>query len=295
MNTAMQYQSATGSINPATTRVLPKHLDTFYDEKYQAMWYYMQAKPRPCFTPHLLQEIRQFQVTMAERTRTGLAQPANYLILASKIKGIFNLGGDLNLFRNLIVQRDRAGLLKYAKACIDVLYPNAVGLDCGLTTISLAQGDALGGGFEAAMSSHVLIAERSSKLGLPEVLFNLFPGMGAYSFLSRRLGETRAERMILSGKLYTAPELYEMGVVDVLAEDGQGELAVYKYIKEETRRSNAHRALRAAKRHCNPVTYEELMGIAEVWVDAALSLEPRDLKMMERLVAKQTGRSAVTA
>ena len=37
-------------------------------------------------------------------------------------------------------------------------------------------------------------------MGLPEVLFDLFPGMGAYSFLVRRLGPAQAERMILSGE-----------------------------------------------------------------------------------------------
>jgi DSF synthase len=44
-----------------------------------------------------------------------------------------------------------------------------------MTTISLVQGDALGGGFEAALTSDVIIAEESAQMGLPEILFNLFP------------------------------------------------------------------------------------------------------------------------
>ncbi len=160
-----------------------------------------------------------------------------------------------------------------------------------ITTIALVQGDALGGGMEYAISSDVLIAERSAKMGMPEILFNLFPGMGAYSFLSRKVGAVQAERMILGGSLYSAEKLHEMGIVDVLAEDGQGKQAVLDYIHKAERAQNGYRAFRQAKLYCNPVTYEELMNITTVWVDAALHLEEKSLRMMERLVSRQTARS----
>ena len=150
------------------------------------------------------------------------------------------------------------------------------------------QRDALGGGFEFALSSNVLIAERSAKMGMPEILFNLFPGMGAYSLLSRKIGSALAEKMILGGKLYTAEEMYNLGVVDLLAEDGEGEKAVFEYIKKENRASNGYRAFRQAKHHCNPVTYDELKKITTIWADAALNLNDKDLRMMERLIARQS-------
>jgi len=96
----------------------------------------------------------------------------------------------------------------------------------------------------------------------------------------------------LSGKIYSAEELYEMGVVDVvdvLAEDLQGEMAVYDYVRKEDRSANGYRALRAAKERVNPVSYKELIDVADIWVDAALRLEPRDLRMMGRLVTRQIG------
>ena len=159
-----------------------------------------------------------------------------------------------------------------------------------LTTISLIQGDALGGGFEAALSSNVIIAERGVKMGLPEVLFNLFPGMGAYSLLSRKIGYAAAEEMILSGRLYSAEQLHEMGVVDILAEKGEGEVAVYRYIKNASRASNTFKSMQKLKDICNQVSYEELMNIAKVWTDAALKLTSRDLRMMERLVKRQNNK-----
>ena len=263
-------------------------LDIEYDFQNQLAWYRMNATPRPCFTPQLLLEISKWFHELA--TNQALTQ-INYVVLASESKNIFNLGGDLKLFYQYIKNNDRTGLLHYAMACIDVLYLNNVGLNNQTTTISLVQGDALGGGFEAAISSDVLIAERSSKMGMPEILFNLFPGMGAYSFLSRKIGGAKAEKMILSGKLYSAEEMFDLGIVDVLVEDGMGEQAVYDYIKKENRARNGFQALRQAKRHCNPVTYEELKNITTIWVDAALNLSDKDLRMMQRLVHRQSAKT----
>ena len=115
--------------------------------------------------------------------------------------------------------------------------------------------------------------------------------MGAYSLLSRRLSSASGEKIILSGKVYTAEELYELGIVDILADDTHGDLAVYDYIKKENKAKNGYRAFRAAKNCVNPITYDELIKISRVWVDTALRLEPRDLRMMERLVSRQSRRS----
>ena len=135
-----------------------------------------------------------------------------------------------------------------------------------------------------------MIAERGTKMGFPEILFNLFPGMGAMSLLGRKIGYNQAEKIILSGKLYTAEEMFELSVVDVLAEPGSGEQAVYEFIRKESRQRNGALALRAAREISQPISHDELMRIADIWVDAALRLEAKDLRMMERLVKRQNGR-----
>jgi DSF synthase len=211
----------------------------------------------------------------------------HYLVLASQIPGVFNLGGQLALFRELIRNGDRHALMHYAKMCIDAMDSRIRHCDSPLITISLVQGDALGGGFEAALTSDIIIAERSSQLGFPEILFNLFPGMGAYSFLARKIGPVQAEKMILSGKLYSAEELHGAGLVDMLVEDGEGEVAVYDYVRKQARRSNGYMAVQKAKQRFNPVSYQELMDITKVWVDAALLLTEKDLKVMDRFVRSQ--------
>ena len=46
-----------------------------------------------------------------------------YTVLASRMPGIFNLGGDLRRFAELIRNQDRATMDAYAQACIDVQHP----------------------------------------------------------------------------------------------------------------------------------------------------------------------------
>ncbi len=263
-----------------------KQLTPRYDADLQCMWYEMHASPRPCFTPALLEESSDFLEQLGYAIRSKQIA-VSYLVLSSNVEGVFNLGGDLDLFRQHIGRQDREGLLDYAKACIDILYLNSAHLHLPLTTISLVQGSALGGGFEAALSSSVLIAEKGTEMGLPEILFNLFPGMGAYSLLSRKLDFRRAEELITAGRLFSAEELFELGVVDVLAEVGEGKQAVSQYIRRHRRASNGLQAISRVREYLNPLTYGELMDVANIWVDAALNLTSRDLRMMGKLVGAQ--------
>jgi DSF synthase len=262
-------------------------LKTHYDPTYRVSWCLMKATPRPCFTNELLSDFHEYIRVVKQEMRESQGEKYDYIVVGSDIPGVFNLGGDLNLFRNYIESNNRDGFFNYAIRCIDILHENINHLDCDLTTIALVQGDALGGGFESALASNVIIAEKGAKMGLPEVLFNLFPGMGAYSLLSRRVGTSKAEKIILSGKLYTAEELYDMGVIDILAEKGEGEVEVYKYIKAANRYSNSYSAMRKVRDVCNNISYDELIDIAKIWTDAAFKLTAKDLKMMGRLIKQQ--------
>ena len=264
-----------------------RHLKTHYDERYKISWCLMKSEPRPCFTTQLLSEFHEYIRVVKEEMRESQGQRYDYIVVGSGIDGVFNLGGDLSLFKEYIENNDRDALFNYAIRCIDILHENINHLDCDLTTIALVQGDALGGGFESALASNVVIAEKGARMGLPEVLFNLFPGMGAYSLLSRRVGTSMAERIILSGRLYTAEELYDMGVIDILAEKGEGELEVYNYIKSANRYSNSYNAIRKVRDICNQISYDELIDIAKIWTDAAFKLNDKDLKMMGRLIRRQ--------
>ena len=270
-----------------------QQITTRFDSEFGVMWSFMQPEPRPCFNKICLEDLLHYhhyvQNSNGEIFVQGKMQKINYSVLASGMEGVYNLGGDLSVFRDLILAKDREHLFEYAKLCIEsiwILY----NMQAPVTTISLVQGQAMGGGFEGALSTHIMVAEKSALMGLPEVMFNLFPGMGALSFLSRKIGMQAAEKMVRSGKVYTGEELYQMGVVDVLAEDGQGEYALNNWIKKNHRSLNSFQAINRAKQRVNPLTIAELYDITNIWVDAALRLDERNLKVMERLVRAQNSK-----
>lgn len=284
---------ATQPISTGVEMSFSPQLRAKFDKDTRAMWMRWAPEPRPCFNPSLLADIRAFQEYLSGTGGTidcyGEEHPIEYVVLASGSPGVFNLGGDLDLFKQLIDARDRQGLLRYGRACIDVLYRQYIGHELPLTTVSLIQGECLGGGFEAALSSDVLIAEKNARFGFPEIIFNLFPGMGAYSFLERRIGQRGAEEIITSGKIYTAEEMAAQGVVDVVAENGNGEAEVAALIRRRSRSRNGFAALTQVRRRVQRIEFSELLDVVQIWVDSALKLNSRDLKLMQRLVSRQNG------
>lgn len=263
---------------------------TRYDSETSTIWCWMHPEPRPCLNAALIDELVQLQqqlTTTYNKQNPDTIWPFRHLILASKIPGIYSLGGDLALFRQYIINNEADRLKDYAYKCINLLHRNINNLDLPITMLSLVQGEALGGGFETALSCDVIIAERSTQMGFPEILFNLFPGMGAYNLLTRRIGSALAERIILSGKTYSAGELYDMGVIDVLAEDGEGVQATEEYLKSHNQSHNTIRAMKKIRQIVHPISQQTLYDIVDIWIEAAMDLSEKDLAKMERLLHLQ--------
>ncbi|MCC6378405.1 MAG: crotonase/enoyl-CoA hydratase family protein [Burkholderiales bacterium] len=271
-------------------------LETRFDRALGIYWAWMDPKPQHNFNPALLADIAGYLDSIENSAGTmnddrGESGEIRYAVIASKAPGVYNLGGDLALFKAAIQRRDRAALVRYGRDCVDILYRWWHNCHQPITTISLVQGDALGGGFECALSTSVLVAEEDARMGFPEILFNLFPGMGAYSFLSRKVGRRITEELVTSGRMYSARELYDLGVVDVITPNGTGQAAVESYVRKHSRSGNGRRGIESVAREMNPLTHEELMRVVELWADAALKLSERDLRMMDRIVRAQQRRA----
>jgi len=266
-------------------------LITDFNEELGIMWCYMNPFPRPCFTPQLLNDLSGFLHVMRNKVSSDIrltGRPTiKYIVFGSYKPGAFSLGGDLALFTECINAGDSDRLSKYMRLSIEVMYSIYTNMDIPITTISLIRGNALGAGFEGALSCDYMIAEKNVQLGFPEVLFNMFPGMGAYSFLARRIDPVRVERMILSGRIYTAQELHEMCLVDVVADTGYGEVEVENFIKKLEKSKNTRAAILKIRNMINPVSFEEMLRIGELWVESAMSLSAKELKTMQRLVRSQ--------
>lgn len=265
--------------------------DVDYDPIHKALWTVMKPMGVPCCNQNMVEEFhhsfQQLQSSGGEVLHDGEWHPVHYSVVASRHPTVFNLGGDLALFLTLIRARNRDALDHYAQLCVNTIYMRAMNFNAPLITISLVQGDAMGGGFEFALSSDVIIAEQGARMGLPEVMFNLFPGMGAYSLLSRRVGPKMAEEMMMSGNIYQAEDLHRMGIIDILVPRGDGEKAVDEFIRKRGRRFNAIRAIYQCRQYVNPVSRDELMNIANLWVDAVLRLDDADMHIISHLLRSQ--------
>ena len=168
-----------------------KQIEVRFDPERATAWTYLKPSGAPCFNLGMLEELRAHDSAIescgGRVLYEGDLHQIHYYVGGSRIEGIFSLGGNLANLVLLIKSRDHDTLMHYAKLCVDNMYQRICSYGSPMTTISLVQGEALGGGFETALSSNVIIAERRSRMGLPEILFNLFPGNGAYSLLARRV------------------------------------------------------------------------------------------------------------
>jgi len=263
-----------------------EQLEVSWDDPTGTLWTFMRPRGRPSYNLDLLEDFHAWQrgiLAAFEQQPNDL----RYLLLGSRTPGVFNLGGDLDFFAAKIRERDRQALVAYGESCVRILHRNINCLGLPMLTIGLAQGDALGGGFESLLSFNVIIAERDAKFGFSENIFGLFPGMGAYSLVARRVGAAFAEEMMLSGRIYTAAEMKDAGLIHILAEPGQGIAEARDFIQRNKRRHMGSRSIYQIGREVNPVTLEELSRVVQVWADACLQLRDRDLKVMQRLVAAQ--------
>lgn len=266
-----------------------KCLEFAVSHEAKTLWCHMRPAGRPNFSHVMLDDLLRMKnaIRCIPQTDRSGAPSLEFFVLASRVPNVYNFGGDLEFFCACIRSGRREHLRAYAYACIDALFANHTGYDRDLTAIGLVQGEALGGGFEAALSCDVIIAEKHARFGLPEVRFNLFPGMGAYSFLARRLGGSKAQQLILSGKIFSAAEMADLGIVDVLVESGDGEAAVKDYVARNRSKHRACAAFSRVRRRVNPVTFEELRDVTDIWVDAAFRLSEQDMRKMTKIATAQ--------
>lgn len=260
----------------------------YYEAERRTVWMMLRAQPRPCFNHALIEEIMNMSWLVRQ---SGFA--VDFWVTGSLVPDMYNTGGDLRFFVECIQNGRREALRAYARACVDCVHAASRGFDTGAITLAMVEGSALGGGFEAALAHHFVLAQRDARLGFPEIAFNLFPGMGGYSLVARRAGMKLAEELIYRGESHTAEWHEQYGLVDVLFEPGQGYVSTRTFIDTLQPKLNGVRAMLRARQRVLQLPRSELMDITEDWVDAAFCLEPKDIAYMERLVMLQNRHNAV--
>jgi len=282
---------------PASQRQISKRLEVEMDMSLSnTLWVTMKKNPTGAiqnFSLPLLHDLATLVHTIKENghhwNHEGHLEPIQYAVMRSEHPDYFNLGGDLKHFRDCIKRQDKIGLYQYSKLCLDTMHEWATSSNQSMTTIALVQGRALGGGFESALSADFLIAEEHSEFGFPEIMFGLFPCTGGMSLLARRVGVHQAERMMTNARVYSAPELKEMSIIDEICPRGAGNRTVTKFIADHAKRRVARLMLQRSRYRIAPLDYAELLTVVNEWVSIAMKLSASELRAMDVLIMMQDG------
>jgi len=86
-------------------------------------------------------------------------------------------------------------------------------IDMGIPSIAKISGQCLGGGLELALVCNILFADKTAKLGQPEIVLGVFPPPASL-ILPMKIGNARAEEFLITGKTITAVEGMQMGFVN---------------------------------------------------------------------------------
>ncbi|UCF05548.1 MAG: enoyl-CoA hydratase/isomerase family protein [bacterium] len=101
----------------------------------------------------------------------------------------------------------------------------------GKPVIAAVNGFALGGGCELAMACTLRIASENARLGQPEVNLGTIPGYAGTQRLARLVPRGIAMELILTGRILTAAEACDLGLVNKVVPAGELAAAVDEMAK----------------------------------------------------------------
>jgi cyclohexa-1,5-dienecarbonyl-CoA hydratase len=146
--------------------------------------------------------------------------------------------------------------------------------DLAIPTAALVSGQCLGGGMELALMCNFMFADKSAKLGQPEINLGVF-APPASLILPMKVGQARADELLLSGKIISAEEAATMGLVTDVFDDRDSMLAgveawVEKQILPKSASSLRH-AVRAARMEFNSVIKNGLQKQERLYIDELMA------------------------
>jgi len=145
---------------------------------------------------------------LMEGLERAAADPAVVAVVIAGAGGAFPAGADINEIAS--------GLALKAPMILDV---QARMEAMGKPLVAALEGNALGGGFELALTCHWRVATPAARVGLPEVKLGLIPGAGGTQRFTRLAGPEAALDAITSGTQLPAARARELGLIDALAAD----------------------------------------------------------------------------
>lgn len=141
--------------------------------------------------------------------RLEFQRPSGIVLASAKASG-FAAGADVRDFLGVVDAAEVATRMRRAHAVVDRLAAMP------MPTVALLHGHCLGGGLELALACRHRLAVPEARLGLPEVLLGLHPGLGGTYRLPQRIDPLAAMRLMLTGKTLSARRARDLGLVDLV-------------------------------------------------------------------------------
>ena len=241
---------------------------------------HLHPKSVPCISWQLLEDLSNVPIILKEYNPT-------HLIFRSDHPKVFNLGGDLKLFRESISEKDTKRLREYGYGCVRAVYNLLTSWDHPVITICDVDGQCLGGGFEGALACDYIIGSENATFGFPESSFNLFPGMGAITLLTPIVGEREAIRMCAQGWSGSSRDAMEKSLIQYSVAENRRQATIDILVAEHQSKWNTYSALRKVKAINAWYMYDKLYEIVDIWVEAAMNLPKDNLDYIGKLSRAQ--------
>lgn len=142
-------------------------------------------------------------------------------------------------------------------------------IDLHIPTLAKLSGQCLGGGFELPLACNFIFADRTAKIGQPEIILGVF-APPASVMLPLKVGAARAEELLITGKIITADEARTIGLVNEVFETTA---AMEAFIGEWIQRhilgksaSSLRYATRAARASFDSLMLKHLPAFEELYV-----------------------------
>src|SRR5437879_3674726 len=157
----------------------------------------------------MLDDLERFAAALPE-----LESKASALIVYSKQNAGFSAGADLRELFTLVQQTDAASAAKGVREFLERIHTVFNRLDMSpLITIAAVHGVCFGGGFELALVSDLIIADKMARFCFPELRLGLIPGFGGIPRLKRDLGNSMVRDLLLTGRSINATRAHSLGLV----------------------------------------------------------------------------------
>ncbi len=187
----------------------------------------------------------------------GLAPITSACVISSARPGGFCVGANLKeLYQNalpLSPKKRAAGMRAFLKRIHALM--NA--LDAApFVTIAAVHGLCMGGGLELALVCDLIVADKMTRFGFPEMRLGLIPGFGGIPRLRRDVGNSFIRDLLFTGRTVKAESAQQAGLVSHLAGEGYA-LQVARSMAQQVTKFDAETRV-AAKKFLKPIPYEEL-------------------------------------